>query len=211
MRGQAFENLVQELSILGNPPWLPADWIICADSDLFRDIRRMAERRKWLKKAKAELTRRLIQERVDEIAEAWEGEDLLMVEVLLEAFPKNLELYKSILSPSHLQKWIDKASLAACGRLDECEGDRAVIYFVSAAQNQDLIKIGYTTNLESRLRSLRTSSPDELKIHLVIPGCREDEGNLHRQFSSLRVRREWFRRAQPIDDFIARHRTGGSQ
>jgi len=211
MHRQAFETLVQELSNLGSTPMLPADWIICTDSDILRDLRTMVERRKWLKKAKAELTRRLIQERVDEIAEAWECEDLSMVEVLVEAFPKDLELYKGILSPSHLQKWIDKASLAACGRLNECEVDQAVIYFLSAAQNQDLIKIGYTTNLESRLRSLRTSSPDELQIHLVIPGCREDEKNLHRQFSSLRVRREWFTRAQAIDDFIARHRASGSQ
>jgi len=30
----------------------------------------MAERRKWLRKAKTEITRRKIQERVDEIAEA---------------------------------------------------------------------------------------------------------------------------------------------
>jgi hypothetical protein len=121
MHGQAFENLVQELSNLSSTRTLPPDWIICTDSDLFRDLRTMAERQKWLKKAKAELTRRLIQERVDEIAEAWEGEDASMVEVLLEAFPKDLEVYKGILSPSHLQKWIDKASLAACGCLNECE------------------------------------------------------------------------------------------
>jgi hypothetical protein len=154
MHRQAFENLVQELSNLGPTPFIPADWIICTDSDILRDLRTMLERRKWLRKAKAELTRRSIQERVDEIAEAWEGEDLSMVEVLLEAFPKDLELYKGIQSPARLQRWIDKASLAACGRLNESEGDQAVIYFVSAAQNQDLIKIGYTTNLESRLRAV---------------------------------------------------------
>jgi T5orf172 domain len=148
----------------------------------------------------------LIQERVDEIAEAWDSEDPIMVEVLLEAFPKDLEVYKDILSSSHLQKWIDKAALAACGRLNECESDQPVVYFVSTKQNQNLIKIGYTTNLASRLRSLRTSSPDELQIHLVIPGSREDEQKLHRQFSSLHIRREWFKRAQAIDDFIARHR-----
>lgn len=189
---------------MGSTPTLPADWIICIDSDLLRDLRTMAERRKWLKRAKVELTRRLIQERVDEIAEAWDSEDLLMVEVLLEAFPKDLEIYKGILRPSHLEKWIDKASLAACGRFDECEKDQPVIYFVSPAQKQDLIKIGYTTNLVARLRSLRTSSPDELQIHLVIPGSREGEQDLHRQFSSSHVRREWFKRTKAIDDFIAR-------
>ncbi len=211
MHRQAFENLVQELSNLGSTRTLPADWVICTDSDLLCDLQTMPERRKWLKKAKAELTRRLIQERVDEIAEAWDSEDLSMVEVLLEAFPKDLEVYKGILSPPHLQKWIDKASLAACGRLNECEMDQPVIYFISAVQNQDLIKIGYTTNLVARLRSLRTSSPDELKIHLVIPGSREDEQSLHRQFASSHVRREWFKRAKAIDDFITRYRAGDSQ
>jgi hypothetical protein len=211
MQREWFENLVEELSRLGLPSALPPDWIILADSDIFRDLPTMAERRKWLNKAKAELTRRLIQERVDEITDAWESEDLVMVQVLLEAFPKDLEVYKDTLSPAHRRKWNDRASLAACGRLDEDEKNQPVIYFISTQQNNDLIKIGYTTNLESRLRSLRTSSPDELQIHLVIPGCREDERNLHRQFSSLRVRREWFKRAQAIDDFIARHRAGDFQ
>ncbi|HXO71575.1 MAG TPA: GIY-YIG nuclease family protein [Bradyrhizobium sp.] len=206
MHQQAFDALVDELSSFGQMSPLPADWIICTDSDVLRDIQTIAERRKLLKRAKAELIRRRIQERIDEIAEAWDSEDSAMVEVLLEAFPNDLEIYKAALRPSQLRKWIDKASLAACGRIDESETDQPVVYFVSIDQNQELIKIGHTTNLTSRLSSLRTGSPNELQVHLVIPGSRDYEQELHRKFASLRMRGEWFRRAKAIDDFIALHR-----
>jgi hypothetical protein len=211
MHPEGFENLVEELARIGATTTLPPDWIILADLDVLCDLPTMAERRKWLKKARAELIRRRIQERVDEIAEAWECADSIMIEVLMDAFPKDLEVYKDTLSAAHLQKWIDRASLAASGHFNDGDENQSVIYFISTEQNQNLVKIGYTTNLESRLRSLRTGSPDELQIHLVVPGSREDERKLHRQFSSLRVRREWFKRDQAIDDFIARHRASGCQ
>jgi hypothetical protein len=91
----AFEALVKELDDRGLVTWaLPADWIICFDSDVLRYIPKMTERKRILKKAKAELTRLKIQERVDEIAEAWESEEPTEVEMLLEAFPQDLEVYK---------------------------------------------------------------------------------------------------------------------
>src|SRR6266850_862107 len=112
-----FEALVEEVSYwwLDNLP----DWIRCMDSDLLRDLPSAAEKRKWLRKAKAESVRRTIQERVDEIAEAWEYEDELGLDILTNAFPEDLKLYKDNLTPAQRQMWIDKASLAACGRSDE--------------------------------------------------------------------------------------------
>jgi hypoxanthine-guanine phosphoribosyltransferase len=163
----------------------------------------MAERRRWLRKAKAEITRRRIQERVDEIAEAYEQEDELMVEVLSEAFPKDLELHKS-LTPAQRQMWIDKASLAACGRSNEMADREPIVYFIVCGD--DLIKIGHTTNLRSRLRSLRTATPKELRVLLVVPGTRDDEQELHRKFEAHRIGREWFARCDPIMEFISSHR-----
>jgi hypothetical protein len=203
-RGQAvkmhpdfLEALVQELS----PHWIDdlPEWIPCMDSDLLQSLPTKAARLRWLRKAKAEITRRQIQERVDEIAEAWDCEDEMMIRVLLEAFPKDLEIHK-ILTPAQRQMWIDKASLAACGRSNESVIREPIIYFIAAGE---LVKIGHTTNLRSRLRSLRTASPSELRVLLTRSGTRDDECELHRRFAEFRVSREWFKLCDPINQFIS--------
>jgi Meiotically up-regulated gene 113 len=197
------EALIEELSSIWWVDNLP-EWIPCTDSDILRDLPTMAERRKWLRKAKAEITRRKIQERVDEIAEAHEIEDDVLVDVLVEAFPKDLQLHRS-LTPAQRQMWIDKASLAACGRSNEMAAREPIVYFIACGD--DLIKIGHTTNLRSRLRSLRTATPKELRVLLVIPGTRDDEQELHRKFEAHRAGREWFSRCNAITEFISAHRT----
>jgi hypothetical protein len=204
MHPEFLEALVQEL---GSVYWIDdlPDWIPCMDSDLLRDLPTMAERRKWLRKAKAEIKRRAIQERVDEIAEAWESEDELGVQVLMEAFPEDLKLHKN-LTPAQRQMWLDKASLAACGPNNESVIGDPIIYFIAA---DELVKIGHTTNLRSRLRSLRTASPNQLRILLVKPGTRDDERDLHRRFSEFRVTREWFRLSEPINEYIATNTASG--
>jgi hypothetical protein len=203
MHSDFLNALVDELSSVSRLDDLP-EWIPCMDSDILRDLPTMSERRAWLRKAKAEITRREIQERVDEIAEAHEMEDDLMVDVLVEAFPKDLELHKR-LTPAQRQMWIDKASLAACGRSNETAARELIVYFVACGD--DLVKIGHTTNLRSRLRSLRTATPKELRVLLVIPGARDLEQELHRKFEAHRVGREWFSRCDAIAEFISSHRT----
>jgi hypothetical protein len=197
-----FNELVDELSNIGWLDSLP-EWIPCIDSDILRDLPTMAERRKWLRKAKAEIIRRKIQERVDEIAEAHELEDSVMLDVLLEAFPKDLELHTN-LTPVQRQMWIDKASLAACGRSNVVAAREPIVYFIACGD--DLIKIGHTTNLRSRIRSLRTATPKEPRVLLVLPGTRDDERDLHRKFELYGVGREWFSRCDAIMKFISAHR-----
>ena len=53
-------------------------------------------------------------------------------------------------------------------------------------------KIGFSTNPERRLKSLRTSSASKLTFLGAIPGTRENEKRLHRLFADRRVGREWF-------------------
>jgi hypothetical protein len=117
MHPQVFEALVDELS---NISWLDdlPEWIPCMDCDILRDVPNAADRRKWLRKAKAEIMRREIQERVDEIVQAGENEDEGVRDLLMAAFPEDSKLHKN-LTPAQRQMWIDKAALAACGRADE--------------------------------------------------------------------------------------------
>lgn len=121
-----FETLVKELSNISELENLP-EWIPCTDSDILRDFPTMTERRRWLRRAKAEITRREIQERVDEISEAWEADDEICLQLLMHAFPEDLLLRKTLTS-SQRQMWLDKASLAACGRSNEIAAREPIIH-----------------------------------------------------------------------------------
>lgn len=69
------------------------------------------------------------------------------------------------------------------------------VYFVRFS---DRIKIGFSTNVEVRLR---TVPHDE--IMAMIPGTMRDEKRCHAAFAHLRENGEWFRMEQDLVDFIA--------
>lgn len=73
-----------------------------------------------------------------------------------------------------------------------------VVYFI---RNGNRFKIGTTTDLHQRVRRLSLRFDD---VALVLPGGRDVERTMHRQFGSIRVgTSEWFRDAAPLSDFIA--------
>lgn len=77
-----------------------------------------------------------------------------------------------------------------------------VVYLIST-DNPEFVKIGFTTCLEMRLKSLRTASHVEPTIHLTIEGTRSLERELHTRFEAARYSREWFRLTDDIKTFIA--------
>ncbi|MDB5697933.1 MAG: nuclease family protein, partial [Alphaproteobacteria bacterium] len=70
-----------------------------------------------------------------------------------------------------------------------CDRAKARIYFLAGA---GLIKIGVTTNLTSRIRSIRNSSPVPLELLAVIPGNNFTEAGFHQRYASQRRHGEWF-------------------
>jgi hypothetical protein len=80
-----------------------------------------------------------------------------------------------------------------------------VVYLIST-DNPEFVKIGFTTRLDHRLKSLRTASHVEPTVHLTIPGTRTLEGELHTRFEAARYNREWFRLTDEIKTFIASER-----
>lgn len=80
-----------------------------------------------------------------------------------------------------------------------------VVYLIST-DNPEFVKIGFTTRLDHRLKSLRTASHVEPTIHLTIPGTRTLEGEVHTRFEAARYSREWFRLTDEIKTFIATER-----
>ena len=74
---------------------------------------------------------------------------------------------------------------------DEC-GYNGVVYFVRT-KGADLMKIGYSTSLDNRLKALQTSSPFPLFLFAKMPGDESIESKIHQEFSHLRMTGEWFR------------------
>lgn len=70
----------------------------------------------------------------------------------------------------------------------------SVVYYMRVGNR---VKIGYSTNLASRIASVM---PEE--VLAVEPGGRLLEGVRHRQFAELRVTREWFRHESPLTEHI---------
>lgn len=76
---------------------------------------------------------------------------------------------------------------------------RDVIYFVRSG---DAVKIGFTSDLEARLRVLRTDTAGEIELLAVMEGDRREEARLHADFKHLRIKREWFRAEEELLAFI---------
>lgn len=72
-----------------------------------------------------------------------------------------------------------------------------MIYFIRCAAT-GLTKVGYATNVRSRLSTLQTGSADDLSLVRLLGGAKDDEGKLHRRFAEHRKRGEWFDLADEI-------------
>lgn len=85
---------------------------------------------------------------------------------------------------------------------------RSVVYFVQAGPDGP-IKIGITTALDSRLRTLQTGSPRRLRLLHTESGGRQRELAFHRRWARHRLRGdgEWFHPAPEILAYITGHRS----
>lgn len=77
------------------------------------------------------------------------------------------------------------------------------VYFVKAG-NSTYVKIGFTTDVEGRLKTLQTGCAEKLKLMTLIPGTIQDERSYHRLFAKDRIlKSEWFNLSPHLNDFIA--------
>jgi hypothetical protein len=76
------------------------------------------------------------------------------------------------------------------------------VYFLRSG---DRVKIGFTTDLRTRMAALRCGNALEVQLLKVVPGGRAEEAALHRRFNHLRVKKrsEWFRAEPDLLDYIA--------
>lgn len=74
-----------------------------------------------------------------------------------------------------------------------------MIYFVECA---DRVKIGFSERPKLRFVKIAADCPFHCTLLGVMPGDVEVEAGLHRKFSSLRVRGEWFLHKGELASFI---------
>lgn len=89
------------------------------------------------------------------------------------------------------------AYLVPRGRWAEVE---ARVYFIEC--NFELVKIGRTSNVHSRLHQLRTSSPYPLDVLAVVAGDAALEAAIHADLSEHRGLGEWFRSEGDLYRFL---------
>lgn len=83
-------------------------------------------------------------------------------------------------------------------KIDLVERNACNVYFVQA-KNNGLIKIGFTSNLKSRLSDLSSMSPVPLELLAFTEGDCNLERELHSTFANHRSHGEWF---YPSDELI---------
>lgn len=85
--------------------------------------------------------------------------------------------------------------------LNDIDNLKGKIYFIQAGDN-GAIKIGYTDNIEKRLRQLQTGNPYKLKLLKIINGTYELEKSIHKMFVNDRLEGEWFRPSRRLLNYI---------
>ena len=77
-----------------------------------------------------------------------------------------------------------------------------VVYFIRAGVD-GRIKIGWSRNVELRLKHLQTASPVPLHVMAIEKGSRMVECRLHREFCHLRRGGEWFEPGRELLEYTA--------
>lgn len=73
--------------------------------------------------------------------------------------------------------------------------------YIVEAVDQNIVKIGKSTDVERRFDELQVACPHDLRLLVVIDG--DHEQTLHRRFSLHRVNGEWFAKTDEIRVYLA--------
>lgn len=75
------------------------------------------------------------------------------------------------------------------------ENGEPYVYLIEASNR---FKIGYSKNIDTRVRAFNTANSVPCKIIAVAPGGAQLEKELHKKFEFQRINREWFKPSQII-------------
>lgn len=77
------------------------------------------------------------------------------------------------------------------------------VYFITRKDRQDMVKIGYSDNLNVRLWALASSFPEGIQLLATADGGREVEKVFHKLFEICHVQGEWFKRTRELEKAMA--------
>ncbi len=79
----------------------------------------------------------------------------------------------------------------------------STIYFAQR-QTDGAVKIGWTSDVERRLRELRKENRVAVVLLAAFPGDKPDEGRMHLRFAADRIDGEWFRASPSLMSLVNR-------
>ena len=98
-----------------------------------------------------------------------------------------------------------------CRRCQPLMSRQLRIYFIGVPQLGNVVKIGKTVNLESRLHALATGCPYPPEALATVKADCFVERSLHKHFAEFRIHCEWFRLVPEIQEAVDLARAGHLQ
>ncbi len=81
-------------------------------------------------------------------------------------------------------------------------GRKSSIY-IAQRDSDDAVKIGWTSDVERRMKELRRDTRASVCLIAAFPGDKPMEGTLHSRFATDRLDGEWFRFSAPLAALVA--------
>jgi hypothetical protein len=78
-------------------------------------------------------------------------------------------------------------------------GKPGYVYFL---RNGRTVKIGFTTSIKSRIKSIQTSCAEAVEVLMVMPGTEGTEKFLHQRFTDNHIGGEWFSLTGLLAEFL---------
>lgn len=79
-----------------------------------------------------------------------------------------------------------------------------VVYIIYSHIHQ-AVKIGYASDLDSRLSTIQISTPEKLSLMFTFEGGKELEEYLHQRLNQFHIRGEWFAYNEVVKDFLLKY------
>lgn len=92
----------------------------------------------------------------------------------------------------------------------KAQSGKGYVYFIQGLSG-GAIKIGFSNDPQSRLKTLQTGYPDILRVLCLVPGNEKTEIFYHKKFELYKLSGEWFKPVKQIFDEIESLKTKYSQ
>lgn len=76
-----------------------------------------------------------------------------------------------------------------------------MVYFIKLEETS-FVRIGFTNDLEGRVRNLKSSNPHKIRVIGTCEGERQMESYYHSAFKNLHVHGDWFREGPELKKFL---------